>query len=170
MTKEGEQRFFFSSRKFLVSHIVIQRMCAVSTSIEDICNIFFTLTKKNNYVFQSHMLTSRETWKKRQKVSRVDCWAWSAVWCDDYRLTCLEYISFYLIFYMYLISYSRLLLQLKLTLFFSFFRLSRCFFSWRRQMFPQMKFRVSGLDNKSKYILLLDIVAADDYRYKFHNR
>lgn len=37
-------------------------------------------------------------------------------------------------------------------------------------MFPQMKFRVSGLDNKSKYILLLDIVAADDYRYKFHNR
>lgn len=38
------------------------------------------------------------------------------------------------------------------------------------QMFPQMKFRVSGLDNKSKYILLLDIVAADDYRYKFHNR
>lgn len=38
-----------------------------------------------------------------------------------------------------------------------------------RQMFPQMKFRVSGLDPKSKYILLLDIVAADDYRYKFHN-
>ena len=37
-------------------------------------------------------------------------------------------------------------------------------------MFPQMKFRVSGLDAKSKYILLLDIVAADDYRYKFHNR
>lgn len=41
---------------------------------------------------------------------------------------------------------------------------------FHRQMFPQMKFRVSGLDNKSKYILLLDIVAADDYRYKFHNR
>nr|XP_049464272.1 optomotor-blind protein isoform X2 [Anopheles coluzzii] len=38
-----------------------------------------------------------------------------------------------------------------------------------RQMFPQMKFRVSGLDAKAKYILLLDIVAADDYRYKFHN-
>lgn len=37
-------------------------------------------------------------------------------------------------------------------------------------MFPQMKFRVSGLDTKAKYILLLDIVAADDYRYKFHNR
>ncbi|CAL8115688.1 unnamed protein product [Orchesella dallaii] len=36
-------------------------------------------------------------------------------------------------------------------------------------MFPQMKFRVSGLDPKAKYILLLDIVAADDYRYKFHN-
>lgn len=39
-----------------------------------------------------------------------------------------------------------------------------------RQMFPQMKFRLSGLDPKAKYILLLDIVAADDYRYKFHNR
>lgn len=50
-----------------------------------------------------------------------------------------------------------------LTIFFRFF-----FFD--RQMFPQMKFRVSGLDHKSKYILLLDIVAADDYRYKFHNR
>ncbi|KAL7300526.1 hypothetical protein TKK_0006525 [Trichogramma kaykai] len=36
-------------------------------------------------------------------------------------------------------------------------------------MFPQMKFRVSGLDAKAKYILLLDIVAADDFRYKFHN-
>jgi T-box protein 2/T-box protein 3 len=39
-----------------------------------------------------------------------------------------------------------------------------------RQMFPQMKFRVSGLDPRAKYIFLLDIVAADDYRYKFHNR
>ena len=37
-------------------------------------------------------------------------------------------------------------------------------------MFPQLKFRVSGLDPKAKYILLLDIVASDDYRYKFHNR
>jgi len=38
-----------------------------------------------------------------------------------------------------------------------------------RQMFPQTKFRLSGLDNKAKYILLLDVVAADDFRYKFHN-
>lgn len=38
-----------------------------------------------------------------------------------------------------------------------------------RQMFPQMKFRLTGLDQKAKYILLLDIVAADDCRYKFHN-
>lgn len=44
------------------------------------------------------------------------------------------------------------------------------YFFFCRQMFPQMKFRVSGLDAKAKYILLLDIVAADDYRYKFHNR
>lgn len=43
-------------------------------------------------------------------------------------------------------------------------------FLFCRQMFPQMKFRVSGLDLKAKYILLLDIVALDDFRYKFHNR
>ncbi|KAH7957763.1 hypothetical protein HPB52_022645 [Rhipicephalus sanguineus] len=37
------------------------------------------------------------------------------------------------------------------------------------RMFPAYKVRVSGLDKKSKYILLMDIVAADDCRYKFHN-
>lgn len=37
-------------------------------------------------------------------------------------------------------------------------------------MFPAFKVRVSGLDKKSKYILLMDIVASDDCRYKFHNR
>ncbi|PRD21514.1 UNVERIFIED_CONTAM: T-box transcription factor TBX3 [Trichonephila clavipes] len=36
-------------------------------------------------------------------------------------------------------------------------------------MFPAYKVRVSGLDKKAKYILLMDIVAADDCRYKFHN-
>lgn len=39
-----------------------------------------------------------------------------------------------------------------------------------RRMFPAYKVRVSGLEKKSKYILLMDIVAADDCRYKFHNR
>ncbi|XP_005233732.2 T-box transcription factor TBX2 [Falco biarmicus] len=38
-----------------------------------------------------------------------------------------------------------------------------------RRMFPPFKVRVSGLDKKAKYILLMDIVAADDCRYKFHN-
>ncbi|CAM9965238.1 unnamed protein product [Lampetra fluviatilis] len=38
-----------------------------------------------------------------------------------------------------------------------------------RRMFPAFKVRVSGLDKKAKYILLLDIVAADECRYKFHN-
>uniref|UniRef100_A0A8D0DPI2 T-box transcription factor 2 n=1 Tax=Salvator merianae TaxID=96440 RepID=A0A8D0DPI2_SALMN len=38
-----------------------------------------------------------------------------------------------------------------------------------RRMFPPFKVRVSGLDRKAKYILLMDIVAADDCRYKFHN-
>lgn len=36
-------------------------------------------------------------------------------------------------------------------------------------MFPPFKVRVNGLDKKAKYILLMDIVAADDCRYKFHN-
>merc|ERR1711971_534333 len=39
-----------------------------------------------------------------------------------------------------------------------------------RQMFPQMKFRLTGLDPSAKYILLLDIVSSDDKRYKFHNK
>nr|CAD48605.1 coquillette [Paracentrotus lividus] len=38
-----------------------------------------------------------------------------------------------------------------------------------RRMFPSFKVRVSGLDKKAKYILLMDIVAVDDCRYKFHN-
>lgn len=44
-----------------------------------------------------------------------------------------------------------------------------CSGSLRRRMFPPFKVRVSGLDKKAKYILLMDIVAADDCRYKFHN-
>ncbi|XP_068187333.1 T-box transcription factor TBX3-like [Antennarius striatus] len=38
-----------------------------------------------------------------------------------------------------------------------------------RRMFPPFKVRVEGLDETAKYILLMDIVAVDDYRYKFHN-
>ena len=36
-------------------------------------------------------------------------------------------------------------------------------------MFPAFKVKVSGLDKRSKYILLMDVVPADDCRYKFHN-
>ena len=36
-------------------------------------------------------------------------------------------------------------------------------------MFPPFKVKVSGLDKRAKYILLVDIVAVDDCRYKFHN-
>ncbi|KAM7310430.1 T-box protein 2-like isoform X1 [Ixodes scapularis] len=39
-----------------------------------------------------------------------------------------------------------------------------------RRMFPAYKVRVTGLDKKAKYIMLMDIVAADDCRYKFQNR
>ncbi|KAJ8312806.1 hypothetical protein KUTeg_010179 [Tegillarca granosa] len=38
-----------------------------------------------------------------------------------------------------------------------------------RRLFPPYKVRVSGLDKRAKYILLMDIVAVDDCRYKFHN-
>ncbi|XP_053727901.1 T-box transcription factor TBX2-A [Synchiropus splendidus] len=38
-----------------------------------------------------------------------------------------------------------------------------------RRMFPPLRARCSGLDRESKYILLMDVVAADEYRYKFHN-
>ncbi|KAI8502876.1 negative regulation of cardiac chamber formation [Branchiostoma belcheri] len=38
-----------------------------------------------------------------------------------------------------------------------------------RRMFPSFKVKVSGLDKRAKYIFLMDIVAADDCRYKFHN-
>ena len=36
-------------------------------------------------------------------------------------------------------------------------------------MFPAFKIRISGLDKRAKYILLMDLVAVDDCRYKFHN-
>ncbi|CAN9512797.1 unnamed protein product [Ophioblennius macclurei] len=38
-----------------------------------------------------------------------------------------------------------------------------------RRMFPPLKARCTGMDRRAKYILLMDIVAADDCRYKFHN-
>lgn len=36
-----------------------------------------------------------------------------------------------------------------------------------RRMFPDLKFKISGLDPQQYYIVLLDIVPADTYRYKF---
>ncbi|XP_058491890.1 T-box transcription factor TBX3-like, partial [Solea solea] len=38
-----------------------------------------------------------------------------------------------------------------------------------RRMFPPLKASCVGMDRKAKYILLMDVVAADDCRYKFHN-
>ncbi|XP_020628983.1 T-box transcription factor TBX3-like [Orbicella faveolata] len=38
-----------------------------------------------------------------------------------------------------------------------------------RRMFPPVKARVTGLDPRAKYFFLMDIVPADDCRYKFHN-
>ncbi|KAL7839227.1 hypothetical protein SRHO_G00258850 [Serrasalmus rhombeus] len=38
-----------------------------------------------------------------------------------------------------------------------------------RRMFPALKVRCAGFDKKARYILLMDIVTADDCRYKFHN-
>lgn len=36
-----------------------------------------------------------------------------------------------------------------------------------RRMFPAIKFQVSNLEPKTKYVLIMDIVPADDCRYKF---
>lgn len=36
-----------------------------------------------------------------------------------------------------------------------------------RRMFPSYKVKVTGMNPKTKYILLADIVPADDHRYKF---
>ncbi|XP_029964764.1 T-box transcription factor TBX4 [Salarias fasciatus] len=36
-----------------------------------------------------------------------------------------------------------------------------------RRMFPSYKVKVSGMNPKTKYILLIDVVPADDHRYKF---
>jgi len=36
-------------------------------------------------------------------------------------------------------------------------------------MFPSFKVSLSGLNKKAKYVMLMDIMAADDCRYKFHN-
>lgn len=38
---------------------------------------------------------------------------------------------------------------------------------FNRRMFPSYKVKVTGLNPKTKYILLMDIVPADDHRYKF---
>ncbi|XP_036381286.1 T-box transcription factor TBX4-like [Megalops cyprinoides] len=36
-----------------------------------------------------------------------------------------------------------------------------------RRLFPSYKVKVTGMDPKTKYILLIDIIPADDHRYKF---
>ncbi|XP_035864234.1 T-box transcription factor TBX3-like [Sander lucioperca] len=36
-------------------------------------------------------------------------------------------------------------------------------------MFPPLRARCTGMDTEAKYIFLMDIVTADDCRYKFHN-
>ncbi|EYC42269.1 hypothetical protein Y032_0537g3113 [Ancylostoma ceylanicum] len=38
-----------------------------------------------------------------------------------------------------------------------------------RRIFPAFRVKVSGLDKKSKYIFLMDLVPADECRYKFNN-
>ena len=38
-----------------------------------------------------------------------------------------------------------------------------------RRMFPPLKVNVSGLESTKKYIMVVDIIPADDNRYKYHN-
>ena len=44
----------------------------------------------------------------------------------------------------------------------------KIFFLFRR-MFPAVKVRISGLNPRTKYIVLLEIIPVDECRYKFHN-
>ena len=36
-------------------------------------------------------------------------------------------------------------------------------------MFPPIKLKLNGLNPNSKYIVLMDMVPADDHRYKYQN-
>lgn len=36
-------------------------------------------------------------------------------------------------------------------------------------MFPPLRAKCAGMDREARYVVLMDIVAADDCRYKFHN-
>lgn len=38
-----------------------------------------------------------------------------------------------------------------------------------RRMFPTFKISVSGLEPHARYIFMMDIVPADDHRYKYNN-
>ncbi|KAM9822165.1 T-box transcription factor TBX3-like [Syngnathus typhle] len=38
-----------------------------------------------------------------------------------------------------------------------------------RRMFPPLRLRCTGMETKTKYILMMDVVAADERRYKFHH-
>jgi hypothetical protein len=37
-------------------------------------------------------------------------------------------------------------------------------------MFPAVRFKVSGLDNDTRYLMLVDIIPCDKYRYKYLNQ
>ena len=43
-----------------------------------------------------------------------------------------------------------------------------CVFICRR-MFPAIKIKISGLDPHSKYVIMMDIISVDGYRYKFQD-
>ena len=52
----------------------------------------------------------------------------------------------------------------------SYFRQNNFFtFSVIRRMFPVIRVNISGLNPKEEYVLVLDLIPADDNRYKFHN-
>lgn len=36
-------------------------------------------------------------------------------------------------------------------------------------MFPALKVNINGLESSKKYHMIIDIVPADDNRYKYHN-
>ena len=119
---------------------------------------FWKSAQRGLVVIRVLSLSRQSTWHNRMNTA--------AAATDPCRVHLRVHPCLFFSFLLPVLSQEHFIMMMMITII-----LIRFLFNWIcRQMFPQMKFRVSGLDPKSKYILLLDIVAADDYRYKFHNR
>ncbi|CAK5077085.1 unnamed protein product [Meloidogyne enterolobii] len=61
---------------------------------------------------------------------------------------------------------------IKLLILIQVYHLYFCFFfnsDFNRRIFPALKVKLSGLDKKANYYVIMDIVPCDANRWKFHN-